>query len=394
MYKIPSIKIGELQQKKEIIIYGASVGGRIAGEILDKYNCLYKICDRKKAGNVFRGLEVENPKIITKSPEAIVLVVGTRSFDSQCAYLQSIGHKNYYNICELLPLYQKSYEGLTAFEKVAIDDFINKYKIFSSKNDDALILHTLDVIVTEKCSLKCRDCSALMPKYSNPIEYEIEEVINNCKKLLQYVDYIIEMVIVGGEPLLHQNLYKLLEWGNQEEKIGVITIISNGTVLPNEDLCRSLIGTKSRLRLSDYGSLSLNKKKMLEMAKQNGMKCFVQKLDEWQDMGKPECRDYSLEEKKELFKDCPFSYSTFYLGSKLFRCGHAAHLYNLQIVRDENDYVDIACAKGEKRELIKKYIDEKEFLEACNYCSGVGKEKKGIEQAIQCDGRKPIYEDE
>ena len=394
MYKISSIEIKELQQQKNIIIYGASVGGRIVSKILDQYNCLYKICDRKKMGTTFCGVEVQKPEIIEANPDAIVLVVGTRSFDSQCAFLQSIGHKKYYNICELLPLYKKNYDGLTAFEKVAIDDYINKYKIFSSINDDTLILHTLDVIVTEKCSLRCRDCSALMPRYFKPIEYKVEEIIYNCKKLLQYVDYIIEMVIVGGEPLLHQNLYKLLEWGNNEEKIGAITIISNGTILPNENLCSNLVGTKSRLRLSDYGSLSLNKENILELAQRNGMKCFVQKLDEWQDMGKPEPRGYSLVEQKELFKDCPFSYSTFFLGSKLFRCGHAAHLFNLQLVKDKNDYVDIAGPTGNMKEIIKEYMDEKEFLGACNYCSGVGVDKKGIEQAIQCDGRKPIYEDE
>lgn len=389
MYKIPTTNIEELRGKS-IYIYGASIGGRIVSEILDSERIDYSFCDIKKKGMTFRGKIVRDPLEAARKENAVVLIAGTRSFDSQCQYMIDQKQKNIFNVCDLLQRYELLEANLSEFEKVAISDYIDKYKIYSSTADENIELHTLDVIITEKCTLKCRDCSALMPRYCNPKEYDISEVIGNIQKVLEHVERIVELVIVGGEPLCHKNLSLLLKWGNEESRISNITIISNGTIFPSESIWKELTGTKSRLRLSDYGSLSYRKREVIECARARGANCFVQRLEEWQDMGTPCDRGSSLLEKEKLFKDCPFSYSTFLLGTKLFRCGHAAHIFNLGILNSSSDYYDFEKSNDVS---LKQYMDSTTYLNACGYCNGVGKDREGICQAIQIDGRKPEYED-
>ena len=71
----------------------------------------------------------------------------------------------------------------------------------------------LEVFITERCTLRCRDCSHLIPEYKAPKNYEMKEIINVLENVLKVVDKISDLIILGGEPVLHMELYKLIEWG-------------------------------------------------------------------------------------------------------------------------------------------------------------------------------------
>lgn len=47
-------------------------------------------------------------------------------------------------------------------------------KLKSLEEKDAVILNSIDFIVTERCSLRCRDCSNLMQYYKNPVDEDMQ----------------------------------------------------------------------------------------------------------------------------------------------------------------------------------------------------------------------------
>ena len=56
--------------------------------------------------------------------------------------------------------------------------------------NNVLKLKSIDVQITEKCSLKCKDCSNLMQYYKKPIDADFEILTKSIDKILNAVDLI------------------------------------------------------------------------------------------------------------------------------------------------------------------------------------------------------------
>ena len=78
---------------------------------------------------------------------------------------------------------------------------INAYKSVSSTNIE---LNSVDLVVTERCTLKCKDCSNLMQYYTKPETLEEASITEEVDILLSLVDKIHEIRVIGGEPLLNK----------------------------------------------------------------------------------------------------------------------------------------------------------------------------------------------
>ena len=74
---------------------------------------------------------------------------------------------------------------------------------------DMLFIRSVDLILTEKCSLKCKDCANLMQYYENPINIESEELIGDLHDICSIADEINEIRIIGGEPLMNKQFHEI-----------------------------------------------------------------------------------------------------------------------------------------------------------------------------------------
>ena len=79
----------------------------------------------------------------------------------------------------------------------------------------------LDLVLTEKCSLKCKDCSNLMQYYAKPVDEDFDQMMNGLDKFMNNVDFVNEVRLIGGEPLMYKRitevLKKLLDYKNYEK---------------------------------------------------------------------------------------------------------------------------------------------------------------------------------
>lgn len=374
---------------KSVIIYGATVGGKVVFQCLRKHGIKVDFfCDQKKSGECYCGVPVKHPDILKmENGNRKILIALTRSFNSACQFLQEINYKEVYS-CGLLISGKKIDDfEYDENEKVAILDFLNKYPIYAGdKFAGKIYFPSLEVFITERCTLRCRDCSHLIPRYVKPVDYDIDEIINDLDNVLKVVEYIIDLIILGGEPILHKELYKLLEYGFSHTRIGTMTILTNGTVLPDEKMFTIMKKTGARLRISNYGEFSRNKDAIKQKCNQEGIECFINE-EPWVDMGKIYNHNYSEQELRELFADCPFAFSWLLLKGSLYQCAHVAHLNNLGVL-DSKQFDSFNFRNNgpinieEERKNLREYMNI-EFLRGCNYCNGIKNGILGIEPAIQ-----------
>lgn len=377
----------EFAENSKIVIYGTTVGGKIIFQcLLDMGMQVTFFCDRSGKYSEFCGCPVKDPSVLCENRDYIVLNVLTRSFNSACQYMEQLGYKEIYSCWNLIKDREIADFAYTENEKELVIDFLEKYPLYVSNNEKDIYLPSLEVFITERCTLRCRDCSHLIPRYQEPKDYNIEDIIKSLRNVLKVSKRISELIILGGEPLLHRELHRLLEWGYEQDGIGVMTIISNGSVRPSESLLLTMRETGTRIRLSNYGKYSTKLNEIKNICLEIGIPCFIN--DElWTDMGKMYDHNYTEEELREIFTDCPFAFSLLLLKGRMYRCAHVAHLNNLQIIdSSQHDSVDVSEitieTMEEKRRELRAYL-QIDYLEGCSFCNGIKNSVQGIEPAIQ-----------
>lgn len=361
-------------EETKVVIYGATLGGKIIYQILQDLNVQVEyFCDVGKQGQCFCGLNVVAPEELKNSCKTTIIIALTRSFKSALNTLEKLGIPN--TICEATSLLQgKNISDFKLDEKQHIEatNFLEKYKLYANNYVQEIILPTLEVFITEKCSLLCRDCTHLIPYYCNRKHHSMVEVRIALERLFTVVNKVQDFVILGGEPLLHPELPGLLRWCSQRDQIETITILTNGTIVPKDICLEALIETKTRIRVSDYGILSAKKKLLEKRCKDHSIPFYMNK-DKWVALGNGEHHNYTIEQQKQMFTNCPFSVEHVLLGGKLFRCAHGGHMHQMGMVKLKTDeYIELLDETTEKAKLekqIKNYLDM-DSIKACCYCNG------------------------
>lgn len=376
---------------QKIIIYGAGVYGEIAYQglrVLGLYPTYF--CDRFVAGNLYFDIPVISPDEITNHMDAVILIASAPYFTEMREYLDSIGFHNYYDIQALMRLNIPG-DKLSNKAKEKIDN-IELYleAVKSSENTEKLVLGHLELVVTEKCTLKCRDCANLMQYYKTPENIEFKSYSSAFAKFMNVIDRISELRILGGEPFISKDITDIIESCTRLDKIGKIVIYTNGTVIPNQNTMDALKNDKVAVHISDYNVPNNKIEKLSAELKAQGIKYFIRSYDSWNDLGNLEKRDHTNYEIKELYKNCVMANCFTFYRDKLYRCPRSAHGQQLgAFCNPDSDYVHIGDQELSDEDIKMQcwqLIKNKNGLKACEYCNGSNWHKQGIRPAIQLKG--------
>ena len=115
----------------------------------------------------------------------------------------------------------------------------------------------LEVVLTTKCSLNCRNCANLMQYYKEGISFPPEEVIKDVKDLLALTDHVNEFGIIGGEPFLHPSVEDVAEILCGSKKIKNVIIVTNGTIIPERKIMERLAKCRNlEVQISNYNHIA------------------------------------------------------------------------------------------------------------------------------------------
>lgn len=254
-------------------------------------------------------------------------------------------------------------------------------------NGDKFIISRIAVSVTNQCSLNCRDCNNLMPYCKEKFTIEVKEQIRDLQRLLSYVDGIINVEVIGGEPFVYRQLPELLQYLCEEPKIQFVEITSNGTIIPSTELVGLLQHSKICVLLSDYGKVNSERaKKTYQWLRQNQIHVQCLKNRKWILPGSIVRRKKSrLRMKYEYFhcdarKDC----RTLYKGN-LYVCGRAPVLDELGVLKDRSSLLNIrkmSTSMSIGREQLQSFFNN-DYAECCAYCDCSSDDSFWIDSGIQ-----------
>lgn len=359
-------------QEKMIIVYGTEGFGRIVHYCLKQKNIIPDYYVNGKGTGYFFGVPVIDinklSEIYQEKHPIILLAVGRASKDV-IIKLSKNKIEDIYSIYSLLE---------TAIDIGNIIDPIYRQRMFYLSQQerfiecDKLILDTLDIVVTEKCSLRCGKCSNLMQYYQNPQNIDIYEIRESLNNVLEVVDCIYELRILGGEPFMNPDFYKLIDWYKDNSKIKQIIILTNATIFPEDDKLDKLKNPKVKIWVSDYGKLSKKICDWMKWCENNKVEYLYYSYDAWNDCGDLKKRSYTLNEIKYVYETCQCRQLPTLLKGRLFNCPYAANAANLGALFDNEAEIDSLKVDDSTitKQMVKDFLFERDYLMSCDYCNG------------------------
>ncbi len=242
--------------------------------------------------------------------------------------------------------------------------------------------------ITARCTLKCKMCVMGVPYLKNPPHYSYEVIEKSIEKMFAIMDYIEWTEFSGGEPLMHQDLdrmvAKMMEYKNQFDKLILMT---NGTILPQGRLAEELIKHKDKIivMMSHYGDLSKNAEPLIAFCQDHAIPIEVKKyygeeqhFGGWIDYGDYHKYNRSETQLKEIYQNCGITqmkgcFTTH--GGQMHWCVPSAKGMKLtqDIPDNREEYIDLfdeTLTIAEQKAKVRR-MQNREFISACDYCIGI-----------------------
>jgi len=229
-----------------------------------------------------------------------------------------------------------------------------------------------EVHLTDHCNLNCAGCShfsSIASKYY--LNYDKFEM--DCKRLYELTHGRIERIhLLGGEPLLHPELNKIMTITGKYFKKGVIELITNGILLSKQaedfwEICRkykiTIIITKYPIKLNYEEIKKMTEKYKIDIEFWGGeVKTFQYTPLDTNGKQNPE----------ESFRRCGTKNLCIQLREgKLYTCHTAAYIkifneyFGQKLIICENDFLDIYKVHNIKEVL--KFLSKP--IPFCRYCN-------------------------
>lgn len=266
-----------------------------------------------------------------------------------------------------------------------IKDYKTKYASLCQESNVDLTANSilrLIVILGTKCSLMCRDCNNLIPRFKHQKDLSAERIIRSLHLILDKVDFVDRLELIGGEPFLSKNLEIVLGAVIGCKNINKIEITTNGTVLPSSSLLPLLQNPKVNIEISDYKAL-VEPDKLIKFCDDHDIRHKVLSINEWVDSGDVQARGKSFAELSVQYQNCISSYYCKTLfEDKLFQCARASSLFALGFCTDEKNYlvIDSNITAEKLLDFIYNGVNP-----SCDHCDSATGEEKKITPAIQME---------
>lgn len=389
-----------LEENRKIIIWGLGrwctsfINNLYLGEFIDV------IVDASEKevnidGNIIKT-QLPSRDIFEKNKEAILVVgspvfsheilneISQLSIKNDVVLMEKLVDNDYRTLCYYLEDFARINHLKKNECRQKIREVINKII-----NDNIFCFPKFSFQITTKCTLSCKDCRALIPYVKERWDVPLDELKEEMKVLFSNVDMIGSVEMIGGETLIYPNLAEAIEYASSFDSVSSIRITTNCTVIPNDEVLKSLSNRKVIVQLSDYGILS-QMAKLVEVLERYNINFEIEKYELWEDCGPVQDNQFSEEQIKDYFRVCTWSndhVKLCYIVShgKIWSCPRSARIFELGYSVEE-DAIDISSIteKDEIRSVLLE-ISNRDRAKACNFCNIGDKNREPVIPALQTD---------
>lgn len=378
----------------KLIIFGADIAGKFVSEALKLIGHTpdYFVDNNKnKCGVNLASVPVLHASALEKETRSAIVLIASTYIADIVRQIEEIGYYNWVPISEILENrmasgvrdllrgdLRKNHAGgefTEDFDEFVLGNMINSQRKYLDPRK--LYIRSVDLIVTEKCSLKCKDCSNLMQYYESPINIGEPELLSDLEDICSIADEINEIRIIGGEPLVNKNFHKIVSAAASRSNVNKVVIYTNGTICPPDEKLALIAHPKVFVFITTYGALSRNAEPLERALKKHKILYNRQPAYGWTDCASVEPHFRKVDELSETFRYCCAKHFTTLTDGKVFRCPFSANMERLKALPDSpEDYVDIRGLskniKGisEIKSALRLFLREKSYINACNHCNG------------------------
>ncbi len=379
IFPVDDVEATHIAPGKPVVLIGAGIFANMAVHSL-RQRGIVPVCigdnAAAKQGTFISGIPVVAPTAAQMAcPDSTAIITAAPKYLPEIkSQLVTMGWKRIYDCAPLLASF--TYDTHTFQCGVSslhydLDRYF--YEYYLARDPDKLIAPSLDVIITERCSLKCRDCSNLMQYYSHPEDLSIEVLFRALDLIMQAVDHVMEFRVLGGETFMNRRAHEYIDRLRQYRNYTRIAVYSNGTIVPRGQNLSCLAHQDTYLRISDYGPLSSKLNELKKVFDSHQIVYGVQTCAGWQECAHIRKRERAPAETDAVFARCCANKLLTLLRGKLHVCPFAANAVNLGAIPASSDGpipVDEVNSVQELRGRMVRMLRSRSSFSACGYCSG------------------------
>lgn len=361
---------GEIRMK--IAIFGTKSEAIYLKNYLEKSN-EHSVCFFVDNNCELWGYEVAEKKVI--SPDQMIL-----SYKKEMDAIVVAVRGTHSRLCIIQQLKDAGIEKIGVFKfsahdfgkDIVIDFEGNSEYIIWLDQIDKPILPYLEVNVADGCNLKCKGCTHFSNLFENVGEVDYQRF---AKDLLQVSSksYVIQLRLLGGEPLLNNDLYRIVEAARKILPDADIEVVTNGLLIPKQDirLYDSMHKNKVGFLISKYKPTLRIKPQIEETLQKNQVDYFFERED-IREFGKTlSMKGNSNAEYSQ--KACISRGCRFLREGRLYKCPFEGLIDKFALTFNYNDVLKIERGF----DIYDEHIDWKKKLEQylenpvalCRYCA-------------------------
>lgn len=370
------------QYSGNIVLWGAGKIGSITAYLMKQQGIkVLAIVDilPAKQGTKFCGLDVISPQELLQRYRNAEVVITTVGRNDVVEWLTEQKFTAWHDVWPLLLEFDfGDYSDQNQMYMSRMIGYYFRTVARALELKRKFLVNRLRVMVTSRCSLRCKECSVFVPYVQHPQDDSWEQIISDIKTFLDAVSALQEVELWGGEPLLHPNLPEIITALANEPRIHQISVITNGTILPDEKLIKSL-KTDPRIifRISCYGALSSKLKEAEGLMQENHIRCEIINYKTWYKNSEIKVLNETDEELRKKFNCCMEGNGIAVWRGKLCFCATLPFLLEAgAFPESDENYYDIRRTDLERTQMIAGIYQYAErantdrYIDACRYCTG------------------------
>jgi organic radical activating enzyme len=324
------------------------------------------------------------------------IIVTCTHFITVQRHLNALGFYNIYDHGFLIghALTQEKLEGYAKMdaERMYLASK-EKVKHATQEHGGDLVIPSIDVIITEKCTLKCTDCANLMPYFKKPKNIDYDDIFACLTTLSGLADSILELRILGGEPFMRKDIERVIEFCANVSNAKKVVLYTNATLVPRQPALEAMKHEKVFVEITDYGALSPRLVEIVRAFEQEGISYVTKELPEsWDDSANIIDFQRTDTENQTIFDTCCAKYLYTLMHGKLYRCPFSASLDALEEgLGGQADWLDVQSRETLSRAELRSYIYSTRFVPSCEVCQGRSTVLGRVPAARQSTGKRQPF---
>ena len=382
------------KQRSRIYIWGCGEAGRWANRQLGFLDCVDAYIDRdtEKQGKEIDGVPVLHTDVLLKKKvDDHLILIAVKSEDNMRKMeimLQLIGYIkgiDFFHVKDFIPSEQSTIDYK--------DNFV--FRVYCAYAHNKIWLDSTAIFPSTLCTLKCKNCLAFTPYIKQHRIKTLEEEKQEVDVFFKWVSYVRWFQISGGEPQMWPHLCELVDYvgSRYRDRIGNrFEIVTNGTIIPSEDLILLMKKYKMDMVVDDYGDnygkCKNYSKDIISKLKDNCVEYICQKSDWWFDLGFFYTENTNID-LIQYFNDCAIPFNANEYG-RMYLCSYANFAIKAGLIEDDdNEHFDLNVdMTSENIKKLNEFLlgySKKGYSKLCERCMGWGEtiNKSKIPAAIQ-----------